>query len=501
MELAQELESKAIFLPNLGNGFAQKINLTIESKPYRNPCYIEAENDLQAVKSWLDSFKDKENTYKVYEKESVRFLLWCVYEKGKSLAALLKEDFEEYFRFISSVPDKWSMEGARYKKYSSKWRPFSGSISTLSARQTTIWAVNTLINYLVDAKYLEGNPAKLIKDPARKLNQELTSFNVQTRMLECDEWQAVQNIINNMPELTEFDIENKMRTRFLFALMYFTGMRRKELTSNPWCAFKQRQEQWWIFITGKGDKLGKVPVNAELLEHVKAYRRYLDKPELPTEDDHEKLFVSKKTGKPIQANTLYKQVKRIGVDAAKCFEGNPEKQQRLLNMSPHWLRHLSASHQDKLNIPARHIKDNHRHGDIRTTFKNYVHSEDDERFNEIQKMSASLDSKPLNHQALSRAFELTIKLEKGGVARGIAATRVLTFVEESLLNEYSWNYMGQDKVGSIEVFSQRAGSSLSMAYRVELSNKEQIDLISQAIFQQAQAWLFKCTIDIKECKS
>jgi integrase len=496
-----ELESKELVLPDFSQCFGKKIDLLVKSKPYSEQCYINASNDLEAVQTWLDSFKSKENTYKVYERESVRFLLWCMHWLGKALGQLLKEDFEKYYDFISSMPSAWIMSGRKYAKYSSKWRPFSGPIISVGAKQTTIATINALMNYLVDAKYLSGNPAKLIKDPIGKINQELNDLKVQTKILEPDEWQMVQNAIENMPEISNFEIENKMRTKFLFALLYFTGLRRQELVTNPWCSFKQRHDQWWFYVVGKGNKLGKIPINNELLGHIKTYRKYLGKPELPTDMDADMLFVSKKTGKPIKAHTLYKQIKNIGQIAASKFSDDKLKQQRLLDMSPHWMRHLSASDQDKLQIPARHIRDNHRHSDIRTTYKHYVHSEDDERFNEIQKMSMELKAESLEERAEFTHIKLELKLAKGGAARGVAARKVLMFIENVIFKKYAWNYSNGNKDEALGVFDANVSNVLAIIYKLNITDIEQALFLKQAIVERSKAWLFEPTISIKGCKS
>ena len=42
---------------------------------------IQADNDLDAIKVWLDEYKDSPQTYRNYRKEAERLLLWSIIEK------------------------------------------------------------------------------------------------------------------------------------------------------------------------------------------------------------------------------------------------------------------------------------------------------------------------------------------------------------------------------------------------------------------------------------
>lgn len=61
--------------------------LTGEAGTNRAPSFItkqiSADNDLQAVQSWLAEFKDSPQTHRTYRKEAERLLLWSLIEKQK----------------------------------------------------------------------------------------------------------------------------------------------------------------------------------------------------------------------------------------------------------------------------------------------------------------------------------------------------------------------------------------------------------------------------------
>ncbi len=72
-------------------------------------CQIQARNDYEALQCWLREYQQKQTTFRTYQKEGERFLLWCVYERRKALSSLNRDDVEAYLHFLDNpVPrDKW----------------------------------------------------------------------------------------------------------------------------------------------------------------------------------------------------------------------------------------------------------------------------------------------------------------------------------------------------------------------------------------------------------
>ena len=69
-------------------------------------CQIRAKNDHDAIKSWLNEYKGKLTTFRSYQKEAERLLLWCVFQHKKPLSSLDKDDLEVYFDFLSNPRPK-----------------------------------------------------------------------------------------------------------------------------------------------------------------------------------------------------------------------------------------------------------------------------------------------------------------------------------------------------------------------------------------------------------
>jgi integrase/recombinase XerD len=127
-------------------------------------CGIEANNDLDAIASWLNRYTLEPHTYRAYRKEAERFLLWAIVERGKALSDLLVEDCTAYKAFLANLnPDtdwRWISPIAR-KRFSQYWRPFTGVLSPLSQKHA-LTIITSLLDWLCSQRYLLSNPLAAI---------------------------------------------------------------------------------------------------------------------------------------------------------------------------------------------------------------------------------------------------------------------------------------------------------------------------------------------------
>jgi site-specific recombinase XerD len=359
-------------------------NRYTEKKPQ-----IRAQNDYEAIQCWLNEYKHKETTFRTYQKEVERFLLWCIYQEKTALSSMDRDNLEDYINFLNNPSPKevWcSAKGGRgHKRGSLNWRPFTGPLST-SAKMTALSVIDSLFSYLVDARYLSFNPLSLIKK-RKLLNARVqdNTFKIQERILEIDEWHALLDTLDNLPDAEDNEKNEKERLRLLVSLLYFLGLRINELASHTWNSFRKSDDLWWFFVFGKGDKLAKIPVNNELLRIIISYRAFLNKSPLPTTDDTSPLIVSLDRKNAITARQMNKLLKKLAIQAANKFIYQPEKKKKLKKFSAHWLRHLSASMQDHVGISFKHVRSNLRHENDDTT-RLYVHAIDEERHCDMQKL-------------------------------------------------------------------------------------------------------------------
>jgi site-specific recombinase XerD len=456
------------------NDFKPRIDLQDSSLPYNQECLIDAHNDLQAVQSWLAQYSDKNTTFVRYKIEADRFLLWCIYEAGKSLSQLKVEDFTKYIEFLGNTPAIWCTSVGEIRvsgNGKANWRPFVGALSN-SAKSTAIKIVNSLMNYLVDAIYLRANPLKLIKQKSKfDIKSEENKYNIWSKILDDQEWQAVQQTLQDLPENTDFEKDHKFRMQFIFACMYFLGLRISEFTNSYWNAFKDHQGAWWFFVRGKGDKLGHIPVNSQLLEIVKNYRAYLGKSVFPSDNETGYLIISKKTNKELSIKRIYNLIKEIGAQAAEKFAVDSMSYQKLLALSPHSLRHLNASHQSKAGVPMQIIKEN---------------AEDDARHASIQNLKiANISNCLVSNEQDEKILAIIIKKNTGMTKlKSLAA-----FIKA--IEDYSSNGIRLKNVKSLDDILlefdavKKFGNEYVLHYLLDFSQLESIFILKEYICREA----------------
>lgn len=357
----------------------------------QHPCQINAHNDFEAIQCWLNEYRAKPTTFRAYQKEAERFLLWAVFQHGKPLSSLDRDDFATYCQFLDDPEPKeiWcgKVRGNRSVRGSDDWRPFTGPLSH-TAKMMAISILDSLFNYLVTASYLTFNPLSLMRRRTKK-NSLGNAFKIEERILTIEEWHAMIDVMESWPESTLNEKKEKERLIFIIYMLYFLGLRVSELTSHHWNAVRKIDDQWWFYVRGKGDKIGRVPINDNLLRAIVKYRASLAKPPYPTPSEIAPLIISFTTGDAISPRHINKILKKLALETSKKFSAQPEKMHKLKKFSAHWLRHLSASMQDRVGISFKHIRANHRHENDETT-RRYVHAIDNERHEEMQKLTLKI---------------------------------------------------------------------------------------------------------------
>lgn len=352
--------------------------LTGETGTNRAPPFItkqiSANNDLEAVQSWLAEFEHSPQTHRTYRKEAERLLLWALIEKHKPLSSLTRDDLRQYQAFLADPQPKNRWCGPRKPRHNPTWRPYEGALSQASIAQA-ITIINALFSYLVEAGFLSGNPLGLMR---RKIKpQMITKARVTERFLEQALWQCVMQYIDALPKTTAREHKYYERILFLFHLLYLLGPRVSEVANHTMQSIQQIRGKWWWQVTGKGQKTQLIPINDPMLNALIRYRQFHGLSALPTAEDTTSLFMNLNGTQGISSNMIYRLVKKIFVDcAATCEKTRPDFAMKLKQASTHWLRHTSITHQADAGIELRYIKRNARHESVETTML-YHHAEDE----------------------------------------------------------------------------------------------------------------------------
>jgi integrase/recombinase XerD len=378
-----------------------KLNLNLKFKQNLdvNSKLIHANNDVEAIKTWLMQFKENKNTLSNYRKEAERFWLWCNY-KNLKLNELMFDDILLYREFCQNPqPYEIWVASKRYPRSHPEWKPFSQRGIGLSSLRLAECILGSMFSWLCNSGYLSKNPFKLHR------NISLAQKNRIDRYFSRDLWSGLLDSINHQLYCTKEQQDQEafalaVRNKWIISLFYLSGIRISESLENNMqdiVSIKssnnnaQDLSQWWINILGKGNKHRRIPVHSELIEVFKLYRRlYLGLPELPVMGEPTLPLICKKNKIDtsighITRACLHNWIKQI-FSNAKEFILSSDKYEHLwseaqtLNLaSAHWIRHTTWTHMADNDIDLRFIRDNAGHASISTTGI-YLHSEDDDRY-------------------------------------------------------------------------------------------------------------------------
>jgi integrase/recombinase XerD len=338
---------------------------------------LSAQNDLQAIAAWLRGFESSPSTHRAYAKEAQRLLLWCFFERGKAVSDLGADDLLDYFAFLTSPPSSWVSE-APAAKGSPGWRPLRGPLTESSVRQAKA-IVNAMLIWMVGNRYLEGNPCALVRTRRASGPKRVERF------VRRVDWDFLRAWLERLPEESEKERREKARRRHLLALIYLTAARLSDVSSARMGDVRRRDDgTWWWKVVGKGAKEEDIPVTAELIVSIRAYRGFNGLPPLPSPGEPAPLVLRlagpEPSNAPLSPNMIYRVVKTMFQSAADdaAASGLHETSAGLRRVSTHWLRHTSLTHQLEAGLPLTVVRDNARHASIATTSK-YLWTEDRQR--------------------------------------------------------------------------------------------------------------------------
>ena len=337
---------------------------------------IEANHDLAAVHCFLAEYRHSAGTYRVYQKECERLLLWAVAARGKPLSSLHRQDFEAYIAFLADPQPAERWCGPKRPRQHAEWRPFVGPLGE-AARISAVGILKTMLDWLVEAGYLAANPLGLMRQHRKLARRAKPQEERVERFLDGVMWQAVMATVEAMPRDTAKQIAAYERLRFICALLYLLGPRAGELESHTMNSFRELNGHWWWQVVGKGEKRARIPVGDDMLAALARYRRHLRRePSLPLPDDTTPLLLSLSGDKGITARRLHQLLKALFNQAADRLESEtPHKAARLRQASTHWGRHTAITAKLNAGIDRRYVQRSARHEDPRTTDR-YIHEED-----------------------------------------------------------------------------------------------------------------------------
>src|SRR5471030_449246 len=259
----------------------------------REFAFIRAEHDLAAVHAYLNRYRDRPPTLRVYTRELERLVLWLVIVRGVALSSMTVEDCEAYKDFLKNpIP---TFVGPKRPRSSGRWRPFTPEGLSPDSQAYAVRAIRAAFAWLTTVRYLAGNPWSAVTDPAT-ITRELE---VQVeRALSTDLWTRVRAEMDarcdgeDLGGLTPTEDEARQWriARAAILLMGNSGVRRDEAanarrenlsvavvtsasssTDSSTNSAAEQRSVWALGVIGKRRKQRTVPVSVATVAALRAH--------------------------------------------------------------------------------------------------------------------------------------------------------------------------------------------------------------------------------------
>ena len=331
---------------------------------------------------------------------------WYWFVQEKTLTELRRLDIAEYLEFCQHPPLSWigTKQVARFKNSQGQriinpdWRPFVSQITKVETQlgqrpdtkhfklsQKSLQAVfsilSTFFNYLLQEDYGELNPVALIRQKSKYLQTH--AYKEPIRRISNLQWDFVLETVEmNAAE----NPKQHERSLFIMNCLFAMYLRISELVadgrSTPTMGDFRADidNNWWLQVTGKGNKVRMITVSDDMLAALRRYRTHLGLSPLPHVSESTPMISKIKGTGPV---TSTRQIRFIVQD---CFDqayqrmreqGLKEEALELKAATVHWLRHTGIS-EDVKHRPKEHVRDDAGHASMATTDR-YIDTEMRER--------------------------------------------------------------------------------------------------------------------------
>ncbi len=370
--------------------------------------FIPLQNDLAAIQAWLSLRDPNSHTYRSYQREAERLLLWTVLLQRKAFSDLDALDLAHYRGFMKEPDHEWI--GPPQHKNHPHWKPFTGPLALRSIKQSET-ILTGLFNFLVQQRYLAHNP--LSATPRLKTPTDQVVLGVH-RAFSPEQWSLITTTVQQAIQNSSGQSRRQaLRTEFILHLAYATGLRLHELTNatvgdlfsitRP--SSKQAAKagsvtpvtitQQWLKVLGKGQKIRQVPLPPTTMTQLNTSYQALTGQVLARQPPDYPLIPSLHNASlAVTPLAIHKTLKafftRLGKDT---LNADPATAQQLLKASAHWLRHTHGSVAVEQGVPLIMIRDNLGHASIATT-SHYLHTEADARYDAFKQLTEPADQQP-----------------------------------------------------------------------------------------------------------
>lgn len=354
-------------------------------------------SDVDVAKRFLATYAADPKTFITYAKEIERFLLWCEYAEGLGLRDVQEPQLTSYRKFLLAPKpiDLWCTKKnaktgkrprvARFKpdgEPNPDWRPFAAPFVNTTVRKALV-IIDRFFKQLAYDRYVERHPLP----PARRIRNTYSfSRSVKQRYLERELIEFVLQLVTEHLNSSE-DKFPWLRARYILLLFFHTGLRIEEAATHDMSAFVRENNEWYIDITGKGQKQRRVPVTDEFLDALVEYREKIGLARFPSPQDHTPLIPDQTLHHSITPRRIDQILQGIFHKAADALDKtNPQGAQQLRSASAHWLRHSYGTYLAREGTPIHDIQENLGHSSLQTTTV-YIEPGNEERHRNTRNLS------------------------------------------------------------------------------------------------------------------
>lgn len=378
---------KPIFDSNQSVDF-KNLTLALSNTPGYNlndgPNMLKANNDAEAIKSFLIGYQSSKLTYETYLKELERLVLWCSHIQKVTISDLSYDDITCYQEFLTDPKPSARWCGNKRSKclktgeINPMWRPFASGLGANSIKKT-MSVLDSFFNYLVQTQYLKGNPLSVNKRRKKRI-QPLTI----ERWLEKNEINTVLSGLNEHVKRNPSDTFKVIRAQYIIHTLFYTGLRLAELSSHTMGNFTLIENEWYLKVVGKGEKPRNIVVVDEYLDALVTFRKNIGcTSSLPQFQETMPLIPAKNPNLPIRQRRIDQILKWAFELGAMEYDSQADKEtdqrfahqhraSKLRKASAHWLRHSYGTYLVKSGCAIEKVKALMGHSDISTTMI-YVH--------------------------------------------------------------------------------------------------------------------------------
>lgn len=305
---------------------------------------IDASTDLQAIQVWVTARAKSKLTAATYEREALRWMLWCAMERSKPLSSAGPDDCLAYMQFLQRIPVHWIHRGRR-ERLGQGWTPFRGPLG-LAARRLAVKVLHLMCSWLVDhARYLDANPWAAV-------NRGLVDGQDQpeaptSRALTPEAYSVL--LEHAKAEVRRGTLPAAGRNLFILVWTRHTGLRAAELLNAQLGDLRRTRAGWLLGVVGKGNKRREVSVPAPAIAALKASLEQRGLPPLDQCTSSTSLVVTASAatpaadGEPAKYAAVHESFRRFVRRAVRASTLRDDERARVSQATQHWLRHTYAT--------------------------------------------------------------------------------------------------------------------------------------------------------------